>query len=241
MEDGDGRVPLVVLGPGILGALVGGHGFWRAVAVEVGEEHADVRPAVARHGQHQARPRRGAWVRAGILEVDEVGEFRRDHDVEVAVAVHVGEGGVFGCRRFGPLRQGDVRPRTRVVRGEGDAYVPVGLTVVARIGLMDGDHVLEAVPVKVPHREAVAAAERNAGGGRIVDEMFAPADEQAVGRARGGRGIRDGPRGLVDGPRGFVGDGGRRRLGIGSAGGNRGQRGEGGDGGKSIHGARRMT
>ena len=127
-------------------------------------------------------------------------ELRRHHDVEVSVAVDVGDGGVLGRRRVRSLGDGDVRPPVGVRGAEGDSHVALGVRhvvgvrharVVLAVRLVHRHDVLVAVVVEVGHHEAVAAAQAEPGGGGLVDDVLAPTDVAAVRRPRDRGGIAD--------------------------------------------------
>ena len=203
-EHRDGREAFVVLLRGVLGALVGRHRFWAAVAIKVCQEDADVGAAVARLRQDEARPCGGAGMFAWVLEVDEVRELGGHHDVQMAIAVHVSQSRILRCRGLGALGQGDVRPNMRAGRAEGDAHMAIGLPVVGDVRFMHGHDVLEPVAVEVSHLQAVAAAEVHAAQSRVVNQVFAPTDEGAVRGLRGGGRVADwrAGRGFAEGAKG---------------------------------------
>ena len=80
----------------VLAALVRGDHLGPAVGIEVREEDPDVGPAVERRGRNDPPPPRGPALLARVLEVDQVRELARHHDVRIAVAVHVADGHVLG-------------------------------------------------------------------------------------------------------------------------------------------------
>ena len=168
----------------VLGAFVRRYDLWPAVAVQIRQEHADERAAIARVARDQAVPARRSHRAAGVLEINEVRELARDDDVRKAVAVDVADRDVFGRTCLGPFREGHERPDGRVGAAEGDADVPFGRAVVDVVGLVHGNDVREAVAVEIGDDEAVAAAQRHAREELVVDAMLAPGDVPAVGRER---------------------------------------------------------
>ena len=201
VEPGD-RVFLRGLAVRVLRPLVRGDDFRPAVAVEVAGEHPDVGAAVLRHRRDHpwpfAAPQGGRRLfrgGAGVLEVDEVGQLAGGHDVEIAVAVEVGDGDVLGGRGLVPLGEGCQMPHGGVGAAEGEPDVALADVAVLGVRLVDGDDVDVAVAVEVGHLESVTAADRHAADGDVVDDVLAPGDPLAVGGLYAGRRVRDEVRG----------------------------------------------
>ncbi len=199
--EGHGRRSCEVRGPRPLCALVGGGHLGHTVAVEVGEEHANVGTAPLGHRKDQPWPVGGAGVGTRILQIDEVRQFRGHHHIEISVAVHVGDGGVLRGRCVGAFGERGVDPAVGVAGTERDAHVALGVRDEVRVGhagvvfavrLVHRDDVLVAIIVDVRHDQAIAAAQGEARGLRLVDDVFAPADVGPVLGTRRGRRVAHG-------------------------------------------------
>ena len=66
-----------------------------------------------------------------------------------------------------------------------------GRRIILCIRLVHGNDVFDAILIDVAHNETIAAAEIDARGHRVVDEMFPPADVLAVCRLRLGQNVAD--------------------------------------------------
>ena len=66
-----------------------------------------------------------------------------------------------------------------------------GRRIILRIRFVHGNDVFDAIFIDVAHNETIAAAEIDARGHRVVDEMFPPADVLADCRLRLGHGVAD--------------------------------------------------
>ena len=120
-----------------------------------------------------------------------MGQLAGGDDVEIAVAVEVGDGDVLGGRGFVSLGEGREMPGGRVGAAEGQADVALADVAVLGIRFVDGDDVEIAVTIEVGHLESVAAADGYAGGGDIVDDVLAPGDPPAVGGLGAGGRVGD--------------------------------------------------
>ena len=186
VEPGDrvpgGASPIRVLRP-----LVRCDDFRPTVAVEVAGEHADVRAPILRDRRNHPRPVAATQgggrlfrLGAGVLEVDQVGQLAGGNDVQIAVAVEVGDGDILGSGGLRPLGEGRQNPGVGVAGAEGEPDVTRPFVAVLGIRLVDGDDVEVAVAVEIGHLESVAAADRDARGLHVVDDVFAPGDPLAV-------------------------------------------------------------
>ena len=169
------RLPSVVAFFWVLRPLVRGGYLEPAVAVEVGEKDAQPGTPPLGSRQDQVRPSALPRDRAGILEIDEMREFRCHHHIGPPIAVHVANGCILRCSGKRSLGQRHVVPFMRAGAAESDAHVPVGLAVVAGVGFMHGDDILMSVAVKISHHQSVAATYGGAALG-VVDPVLAPTD-----------------------------------------------------------------
>ena len=186
----------------VLRPLVRGDHLRPAVAVEVAGEHPDVGAAVLGHRRDHPRPvaaaqGRGRLLggRAGVLEVDEMGQLAGGDDVEIAVAVEVRDRHVLGRRGFVALGEGGQAPGGRIGAAEGEPDVALADVAVLGVRLVNRDDVEVAVAVEVGHLEPVAAADRHAADRHVVDDVLAPGDPPAVGGLGAGGRVGDEGRG----------------------------------------------
>ena len=173
----------------VLGPLVRGHDLGPPIAIEVGGPDADERPAVQGDGRDDPLPSRRARVGARVLEVDQVRQLAGHDDVQIPVAVHVGDRHILGGTHLLALTQRRELPHIGVGRPEGDPHVSVGHPVVRGVGLVDRDNVHESVLVEVGNRQPVTAGDGDTAGRLVVDNVFLPGDVSPVGGPRAGQGV----------------------------------------------------